>query len=200
MVFLTVLSHSTAEGGGATTGSRGAANAEFYLKAGAMNRVENLLLVAWTVVLLLLVAFNWRLVLEPIGFSYLFFDLQLRLYLWLILGAFAMPLTLRLLAGLGSRTSQRRSEREINLIKAKAFDGLAGDFETMVKQLQENLENRIREVLTEQAAKNREPVAADPNPAEEAAEAPAEAPAEPTETPPEAKAEAPTRGRKGRKK
>ena len=161
-----------------------------------MNRVENLLLVVWTVVLLLLVAFNWRLFLEPVGFSYLFFDLQLRLYLWLILGAFAMPLTLRLMAGLSSRTSQRRSEREINLIKAKAFDGLAGDFETMVKQLQENLENRIREVLTEQAAKNREPVAADPNPAEEAAEAPAE----PTETPPEAKAEAPTRGRKGRKK
>ena len=163
-----------------------------------MNRVGNLLLVVWTVVLLLVVAFNWRLVLQPTGFSYLFFDLELRLYLWLIVGAFAMPLALWLLAGLSSRTSQRRSEKEINLIKAKAFDGLAGDFENMVKQLQENLENRIREVLTEQAAKNREPIVADAEPV--ADPEPEEEPAEPTETPPEAESKAPSRGRKGRKK
>ena len=157
-----------------------------------MNRVGNLLLVVWTVVLLLLVAFNWQDVWTPQTISYMFVDFQFHLLAWLIVGAFAMPLALWLMAGLSSRTSQRRSDREINLIKAKAFDGLAGDFENMVKQLQENLENRIREVLTEQAAKNREPIVTDPEPEE--------APAEPTDPPPEAESKASSRGRKGRKK
>jgi hypothetical protein len=115
-----------------------------------MNRLQNLVLVIWAVVLLLFVAFNWQMIWKPVDVVFLFMDFNLSLLLWLVLAGFGVALLLRVLASGAVRTGRRRAEKEIHMIKAKAFDGVTDEFERMVNDVKKHLDERIRS-LTAQA-------------------------------------------------
>ncbi|MCZ6843087.1 MAG: hypothetical protein O7G32_09685 [SAR324 cluster bacterium] len=117
-----------------------------------MNRFQTLLLAIWAVLLTLFVAFNWQLMGTEVMVAYLFMEFNIRLYMWLVVVAFGVPVLLRLLSGLDTRTRKKRSDRELHLIKSKAFDGLTGEFDKMLRQLQDQLDGRIRSMLAEHGA------------------------------------------------
>ena len=69
--------------------------------------------------------------------------------LWLILGGIGAAGVLRALSGLEARTRRKRADKEIHAIKAKAFDGLSGEFDKLVSKLQTQLGDRIQSLLGE---------------------------------------------------
>lgn len=109
-----------------------------------MRRLQNLVLVLWAVALLLFVAFNWELSLRLVEVRYLFVQVEVHLLLWLLLGAFAVPLLLRILGATETTTTRRRSEKELHVVKARAYDGLSGEFSRLGEQLQERLEGYVK--------------------------------------------------------
>ncbi len=113
-----------------------------------MSRLQNLILVLWGVVLLLFAAFNWQLIWEPEQIVFLFMDFEFSLLLWLVVSAFAVALVLRLLAGVGNRTNLRKADKEINSIKARAFDGVSGEFDKLVREMKDHVDERIERITS----------------------------------------------------
>ena len=134
-----------------------------------MNRLQNVVLAVWAVLVLLFVAFNWKLIGEQVDVSYLFMDFRVKFYLWMVLVALGVPAALRILAEVDARTKRRRADRELHLIKSKAFDGLTGEFDKMVRQLQEQLGERIHGMLSEHGFDPGPPAAEEPEEGEDAA-------------------------------
>lgn len=128
-----------------------------------MNRLQNLVLVIWGIILLLLVAFNWQMIWKPVDLVYLFMDFKLRLILWLVVAGFGVPLALRLIAAMTIGSSRRRADKEISVIKAKAFDGVTGEFERLVNEVKAHVDERIRSIRGPEA-----PEAGDAKPVVEA--------------------------------
>lgn len=118
-----------------------------------MNRLQNVVLAIWVVLLLLFVAFNWQMAWRPVEVVFLFTSFNVPVILWLVLGGVAAAALLRILAELDVRTRRRRTDKEIHAIKAKAFDGLTGEFDKMVSKLQDQLGERIQSMLGEQPPK-----------------------------------------------
>ncbi len=114
-----------------------------------MNRIQNAVLVVWVVLLLMFAAFNWQMVWRPVEIVFLFQEFNLPVILWLILGGIGASGVLRALSELEVRTRRRRADKEIHAIKAKAFDGLSGEFDKLVSQLQTQLGDRIQTMLGE---------------------------------------------------
>jgi uncharacterized integral membrane protein len=116
----------------------------------SMNRIQNAVLVVWVVLLLLFAAFNWQMVWRPVEIVFLFQEFNMPVILWLILGGIGASGLLRAMSELEVRTRRRRADKEIHAIKAKAFDGLSGEFDKLVSQLQSQLGDRIQTMLGEQ--------------------------------------------------
>ena len=112
-----------------------------------MNRLQNIVLAIWAVLLLLFVAFNWQMAWRPVEVVFLFTQFNIPVLLWLVLGGVAVAAVLRVLAELDFRTRRRRTDKELHDIKAKAFDGLTGEFDKMVAKLQDQLGERIETLL-----------------------------------------------------
>ena len=121
-----------------------------------MNRLQNIILIVWALLLALFVAFNWQLVNRIVDIEFLWMSFQIQLLLWLILLGFALPLALRLINGMNTHTTQRKKEKEISSIKSKAFDGLSGEFEKLGERLQDKLIGRIHNLYDEFKAKPEE--------------------------------------------
>lgn len=134
-----------------------------------MNRLQNVVLAVWAVAVLLFVAFNWQLMSTQVDVSYLFMDFRVKVYLWMVLVALGVPAALRILAEVDARTKRRRADRELHLIKSKAFDGLTGEFDKMVRQLQEQLGERIHGMLSEHGIETEPPAPAEDAAGEDAA-------------------------------
>jgi uncharacterized integral membrane protein len=153
-----------------------------------MNRLQNVVFAVLVVLLLLFAAFNWQLVWRPVEVVFLFQDFSVRIILWLILGGIVGGGVLRALAEVDFRTRRRRADKEIHLIKSRAFDGLTGEFDKMVHQLQDQLGERIQSMLSERGV-GKEADAAAPDPPEDPDGEPPELSPETTATLAELKAE-----------
>lgn len=129
-----------------------------------MNRLQNVVFAVWVVLLLLFAAFNWQLVWRPVEVVFLFQEFSARIILWLILAGLLAGGVLRALAEVDFRTRRRRADKEIHMIKSRAFDGLTGEFDKMVQQLQEQLGERIQSMLSERGTEKERDSAAPPPP------------------------------------
>ena len=114
-----------------------------------MSRFQNAVFVVWVVLLLLFGAFNWQMVLRPVEIVFLFQGFNLPVLLWLILGGIGATAVLRAFSEIEVRTRRKRADKEIHAIKAKAFDGLSGEFDKLVSQLQSQLGDSIQSMLGE---------------------------------------------------
>lgn len=131
-----------------------------------MNRLQNAVFVVWVVVLLLFVAFNWQMVWRPVTVVFLFQEFSMPIILWLVLGGVAAAGVLRAMAELEARTRRKRADKEIHAVKAKAFDGMTGEFDKLVANLQTQLGDRIQTMLGGQGAE-KETMEEAPKPAKE---------------------------------
>lgn len=112
-----------------------------------MNRLQNLLLIVWVLILVLLALFNWPLVTrtETIGFLFMNFEVAWGLVL-LLLGA-GVPALLRLIGWIEARALSRRTQAEVTRLKAKAFDERGNELETFAQGVQERVERTVRSLL-----------------------------------------------------
>ncbi len=117
-----------------------------------MKRFQTFFLALWAVALFLFVAFNWQLVRRVIEIDYLFMEFEVQLLLWFTVAAFAVPLVMRLLSATENSGNRKRSEKELYLAKANAYDGLSGEFTRLGEQLRVNLEGQLKNLLDSQAA------------------------------------------------
>lgn len=156
-----------------------------------MKRFQTFFLALWAVALFLFVAFNWQLVQRGFEIDYLFMEFEVQLLLWFTVAAFAVPLVIRLLSATENSGNRKRSEKELYLAKANAYDGLSGEFTRLGEQLRVNLEGQFKTLLDARAAPTPEPAA---EPGEKALPAP-----EPAEADPEEAEKKPAK-RKGRRR
>jgi len=132
-----------------------------------LRRLQNLLLLAWALVLLLFLAFNWSLVWREIPIRYLFMDVPLQPFLWLLVGGLGVAGALRVLAAMEERALRRHAEREVNRIKAEALDAHTREVEQIAERVHQRLEQKLPQLMQLRAQE------------EAAAAAPAEGPAKP---------------------
>lgn len=152
-----------------------------------MKRFQTFFLALWAVALFLFVAFNWQLVRRVVEIDYLFMEFEVQLLLWFTAAAFAVPLVMRLLSATENSGNRKRSEKELYLAKANAYDGLSGEFTRLGEQLRVNLEGQLKTLLDARTAPT-------PEPGEKALPAP-----EPAEADPEEAEKKPAK-RKGRRR
>lgn len=112
-----------------------------------MSRLQNLLLIVWVLFLLLVALFNWPLVTrtETIGFLFMNFDVSWGLVL--ILGGAGVAALLRLIGWMEGRTLSRRTQAEVQRLKAKAFDERGTELEAFAQTVQERMERTVRSLL-----------------------------------------------------
>jgi len=111
-----------------------------------MKRIQNLLLVLWTLAMLLFMAFNWSLIISVVEMNYLFMTFQVRVVLWLALAGLGAPILFRFIGSLDTRSTAKRSEKEISEIKSKAYDNLVTEFHTSMNEIKEKITAKINEI------------------------------------------------------
>ncbi len=123
-----------------------------------MSRLQNVLLVVWGAVLLGLIASNWRAVWAPLEVTFLFVSFDSRLVLWLMVGAFALPLLFRWLASRDRGAARREAEAQVERIKSQAFDDRGGDLDRMMEQLRERLEAAVNGLIDQRLGNKQPPL------------------------------------------
>jgi len=113
-----------------------------------MRRIQNILLVLWVLLAVVLGLFNRELLTrtEPVGLLFMRFELAWAL--WLLAAAAAFPVLMWLLAWTEARVLRRRSSAELQRLKAKAFDEHGGDLERFAKSVQDRVINGVRDLLS----------------------------------------------------
>ncbi len=108
-----------------------------------MNRMQNYLLSLLGLGSLLFVAFNWSLVWQEVTISFLFIDIPLQPYVWLVAVGFGVAAVNRWLAAAELRTQRRRAEQEIQRVKAEAMDAHIREVDTIAEKVQQRLQENL---------------------------------------------------------
>lgn len=114
-----------------------------------MSRIQNYILFLWIVSLLFFIAFNWQVFWSDSTVNYMFMQFQLQPFLWLVLAGIGVPVALRVFSTLEARNKETRTEKEFDLLRARAFDGLSGEFQKLSSQLEKTLEDQIQAKLAQ---------------------------------------------------
>ena len=121
-----------------------------------MHRLQTIVLVVWVVFVLLLALFNWSLLwrVEPVEF--LFVEFELSLFLWFALLGVGVAAALRAMSWSEARAAAKRLGREIDRLKAQAFDERSGELDNLATRIQEKVEEALKTIV---AARNDPPPA-----------------------------------------
>ena len=121
-----------------------------------MHRLQTIVLVVWVGFVLLLALFNWSLLwrVEPVEF--LFVEFESSLFLWVALLGVGVAVALRAMSGSEARTAAKRLGREIDRLKAQAFDERSGELDNLATRIQEKVEEALKTIV---AARNDPPPA-----------------------------------------
>ncbi len=115
-----------------------------------MNRLQNIIMGLWIFIIILFALFNWDLVWREEPVTLLFVDFLVPWAFWFAILALVLPLLFRWMGAAEARAHDRRAEKEIAELKAKAFDGRGAELENLVQRIQSRIESTVRELLAGQ--------------------------------------------------
>ena len=115
-----------------------------------MKRVQNIIMGLWIIIILLFVLFNWDLLWREEPVTFLFVEFLMPWAFWAAILALALPLLFRWMGAVDIRVHDRRTEKKIAELKAKAFDQRGAELENLVQRIQSGIESTVRGLLAEQ--------------------------------------------------
>ena len=114
-----------------------------------MKRIQNIIMGLWIIIILLFALFNWDLLWREEPITLLFVEFMMPWAFWAAILALALPLLFRWIGAAETRVHDRRAEKEIAELKAKAFDQRGEELENLVQRIQSGIESTVRGLLAE---------------------------------------------------